>query len=183
MEKVRGFELVSKYVTEQVQMPKRGTKKSACYDIFNNTGADIVIEAGAITGAITTKVKSYMLEDEVLKAYVRSGHGFKYSVRLANSTGIIDCVPKGTLISTPAGDIPVESLMNEKNPIIYSYNEETNTIETDIITDIWIVDNLALIEIQTELGSVIVPETKEVFTKRGWIKSIELTTDDEILSI
>ena len=43
MEKVRGFELVSKYVTEQVQMPKRGTKKSACYDILNNTGADILL--------------------------------------------------------------------------------------------------------------------------------------------
>lgn len=90
MEKVRGFEIVNKYSSETIEMPKRGTKKSACYDIFNNTGTDIVIEAGAITGAITTKVKSYMLEDEVLKAYVRSGHGFKYSVRLANSTGIID---------------------------------------------------------------------------------------------
>lgn len=90
MEKVRGFELVSKYVGEQVIMPKRGTKMSACYDIFNNTGADIVIEAGAITSAITTKVKSYMLMDEVLMAYVRSGHGFKYSVKLANSVGIID---------------------------------------------------------------------------------------------
>ena len=45
MEKVRGFEVVSKYASETVEMPKRGTKKSACYDIFNNTGADIVIEA------------------------------------------------------------------------------------------------------------------------------------------
>ena len=90
MEKIRGFEIVSKYATEQIQMPKRGTKKSACYDIFNNTGADIIIEAGAITSAITTKVKSYMLDDEVLVGHVRSGHGFKYSVRLANSCAIID---------------------------------------------------------------------------------------------
>ena len=112
----RGFEIVSKYENEFTftqdefnthideinntdytgptkrlfKMPARGTKKSACYDIFNNTGEDIVLEPGEISGAITTYVKAYMLDDEVLMAYVRSGHGFKYSVRLANSTGIID---------------------------------------------------------------------------------------------
>ena len=116
-ERNRGFEIVSKYENEFVfsqdeyekqidelnkdeqpasvkrlfKVPARGTKKSACYDIFNNTGDNIVLEPGEISGAITTYVKSYMLDDEVLMAYVRSGHGFKYSVRLANSTGIIDC--------------------------------------------------------------------------------------------
>lgn len=183
MEKVRGFELVSKYVTEQVQMPKRGTKKSACYDIFNNTGADIVLNPGELSSAITTKIKAYMQDDEVLMAYVRSGHGFKFSVRLANSTGIIDCVPKGTMISTPSGDVAVETLMNQANPMVYSYNEETNALEIDEITDIWTVDNLSLVEITTDNGSVIVPNTKEVFTKRGWVVVSNLTPDDEILSI
>lgn len=115
-ERNRGFELVSKYEnefvftmnefnkefdeqkqrdgTEAVKrlfiMPSRGTKQSACYDIFNNSGEDIILEPGELSGAITTYVKAYMLDDEVLMAYVRSGHGFKYSVRLANSTGIID---------------------------------------------------------------------------------------------
>lgn len=88
--KIRGFELVSKYADESIIMPSRATKKSACYDIYNNTGADIIVKAGEISSAITTKVKSYMQDDEVLMAFVRSGHGFKYSVRLANSTGIID---------------------------------------------------------------------------------------------
>ena len=113
----RGFELVGKYHDEFVftvddfnkqleeetpveelpkqlkrlfMMPARGTKKSACYDIFNNTGEAIVLAPGELSGAITTYLKAYMLDDEVLMAYVRSGHGFKFSVRLANSTGIID---------------------------------------------------------------------------------------------
>jgi dUTP pyrophosphatase len=92
MVRSRGFEVVSKYSSEasSILMPRRGTRFSACYDIFNNTGKEIVIEAGQISKAIPTKIKAYMLEDEVLMAYVRSGHGFKYSVRLANSTGIID---------------------------------------------------------------------------------------------
>lgn len=91
-EKVRGFGIVSKYKDESdtIKMPKRGTMKSACYDIFNNTGADIVLNAGELSSAIPTKIKSYMQDDEVLIGYVRSGHGFKYSVRLANSNCIID---------------------------------------------------------------------------------------------
>lgn len=88
--KIRGFELVSKYNNETILMPKRATKKSACYDIFNNTGNDIILQPGQLSDAMSTKVKSYMLDDEVLMAYVRSGHGFKYSVKLANSVGIID---------------------------------------------------------------------------------------------
>jgi len=115
--RIRGFEVVTKHLSEFVSTlkeyeaqfsaaneqsdrtkkvkrlftaPARGTKQSACYDIFNNTGSDIVLAPGELSGAITTYVKSYMLDDEVLMGYVRSGHGFKYSVRLANSTGIID---------------------------------------------------------------------------------------------
>ncbi len=90
----RGFELVSKYISEaefrQFKEPARATKFSACYDIFNNTNTDITILPGELSSAITTNLKAYMNDDEVLMAYVRSGHGFKYSVRLANSTGIID---------------------------------------------------------------------------------------------
>ena len=88
--RIRGFEIVSKYKDEIIKKPARGTKKSACYDIFNNTGDEIIIKAGELSSAFTTKVKAYMQDDEVLMAYVRSGQGFKYSVRLANSTGIID---------------------------------------------------------------------------------------------
>ena len=92
MDKIRGFEVVSKYHEEAqlLQYPKRATKFSAGYDIFNNTGADIVMEPGEISLAITTKFKSYMQPDEYLALFVRSGHGFKFSVRLANSTGIVD---------------------------------------------------------------------------------------------
>lgn len=90
--KIRGFEVVSKYadIKDNIKMPCRSTKGSACYDIFNNTDSDIVIGAGEISQAITTHLKVYMKEDEVLTIYVRSGHGFKYSLKLANSVGILD---------------------------------------------------------------------------------------------
>lgn len=70
--------------------PRRSTAGSACYDVFNNTQDTYVIEPGAISNKIPTGVVSYMKDDEVLMAYVRSGMGFKHSIRLCNGTGIID---------------------------------------------------------------------------------------------
>lgn len=89
--RLRGFEIVSKYKKDDnIKEPIRATKLSAGYDLFNNTGSEIVIDPGELSEAITTKVKSYMQPGEFLAIYPRSGHGFKYSVRLANSVGIID---------------------------------------------------------------------------------------------
>ena len=96
--KIRGFEFITenqfnedfkgvniKY--DELKLPKRGTKKSACYDCFSpkdftlNPNEEIKLPTG---------IKAYMLDDEVLKAFPRSGHGFKFYIRLANTVGIID---------------------------------------------------------------------------------------------
>lgn len=93
----RGFQIVSKYnnttakdLMDRFQMPRRGTKTSAGYDVFNNTGNSITIEPGNESPAISTYLKAYMLDDEMLTGHVRSNHGFKFSLLLANGTAIID---------------------------------------------------------------------------------------------
>lgn len=88
----RGFEVVSKYESEKdsIKMPRRSTKESAGYDIYNNTGEDIVLQPNSTSGAISTKLKAYCRYNEYLSLKVRSGHGFKASIRLANVEGIID---------------------------------------------------------------------------------------------
>jgi len=103
---------------------------------------------------------------------------------LANHVGVVDCVPAGTKIKTPDGDVLVEDIFNsEKYVSVYSYNEELNTIEEDLISDMWIVNDKELLKITTENGdSVEIPLEKEVFTKSGWKMCKNLTTDDEILT-
>lgn len=103
---LRDFEIVSKYnesydtdsdtifieedgTKREFIKPYRATQRSAGYDIINNTGHDLVINPG-FTIKVSTYLKSYMLPDEVLSLVPRSGHGFKYLVRLANTIGIID---------------------------------------------------------------------------------------------
>lgn len=68
-------------------LPKRGTKKSAGYDFF--APFDIHLEPyGNII--VPTGICAQMEDDEMLLIVPRSGLGFKYSLRLANTIGVID---------------------------------------------------------------------------------------------
>jgi len=70
-----------------VKIPRRATKLSAGYDYFSpidftlNPGEDINIKTG---------LKAYMQPGEVLLCFPRSGLGFKYYCRMANTIGVVD---------------------------------------------------------------------------------------------
>ena len=72
---------------DNIELPKRSTKKSAGYDIRS-------VEEGIIkpneSMAFRTGLKVDMNDDEVLLIYSRSSQGYKYNVCLANSVGVID---------------------------------------------------------------------------------------------
>lgn len=74
-------------ISYDVEMPKRATRLSAGYDIFSPF--DFMLMPGEEI-KIPTGICVHMNEDEVLMIFPRSGHGFKYYCRLANSVGIID---------------------------------------------------------------------------------------------
>lgn len=75
------------YQAWRISLPKRATKNSAGYDFF--LPFNIIIYANDSI-KIPTGIKVEMNSDEVLKLYPRSSLGFKYGIRLANTTGIID---------------------------------------------------------------------------------------------
>lgn len=87
MARLRGFEVVSSYLDMDVVLPKRKTKFSAGYDIHC---AEKVLLSPGTTTLVPTGLKAYMLDDEVLKIYIRSSVGVKKGLRLANGAGIID---------------------------------------------------------------------------------------------
>ena len=72
---------------DSFNLPKRSTAKSAGYDVealygFNLApGEEILLPTG---------FKAEMHDDDMIKFYTRSGHGFKYYIRLANTVGIGD---------------------------------------------------------------------------------------------
>src|ERR1035437_6879471 len=114
----------------------------------------------------------------------RSGLAFKNGITVLNSPGTIDCVTGGTNIKTLDSEITAKELFNiNEKKIILSFNEEDFCLEEDIVSDMWIVENLELLEIKTNNNSIIIPKEKPVYTKRGWVKAECLNLDDEVLEI
>ncbi len=72
---------------ENIRLPERATVGSAGYDIFApcdfclKPGEDIIIRTG---------IRVRINEGWMLMVFPRSGMGYKYQVRLANTVGIID---------------------------------------------------------------------------------------------
>lgn len=119
MIKQRGFEVISALADKGIEIPKRGTKNSAGYDIsvihpdvyklllqgktieeawnevseINSKGNRYAIywkEYGKSSMLLPTGIKSYMQPNEVLIMAVRSSAGIKKNIRQANPPSIID---------------------------------------------------------------------------------------------
>ena len=76
-----------KELYDGIRLPRRATAGSAGYDFF--APADITLAPGE-TIKIPTGVRVWMEPEWVLKCYPRSGLGFKYTLQLNNTVGIID---------------------------------------------------------------------------------------------
>lgn len=74
-------------VYDSIKLPKRATTGSAGYDFFM---PDIEILDRNSDKVIPTGIRCKIEPGWVLSLYPRSGHGFKYGIRLANTVGIID---------------------------------------------------------------------------------------------
>ena len=91
MERVRGFEIAKGYENKGINLPIRKTKYSAGYDI--EAAEDVIIPSfkkGMNPTLVSTGLKAYMEEDEVLLLYNRSSNPKKKGLVMANSVGVID---------------------------------------------------------------------------------------------
>lgn len=91
MEKIRGFEIAKGYEDKEINLPIRKTKYSAGYDI--EAAENVVIPSfkkGMNPTLVSTGLKAYMQDDEVLLLYNRSSNPKKKGLILANSVGVID---------------------------------------------------------------------------------------------
>ena len=85
--KLRGFEKITKYATEDFPMPERKTQKSAGYDFC--LPEDVVLEPGKLQ-LVPTGIKAYMQDGEYLGMHIRSSMAVKKRIMLVNNVGIID---------------------------------------------------------------------------------------------
>ncbi|MBU0996864.1 MAG: dUTP diphosphatase [Firmicutes bacterium] len=85
--KMRGFEVVKEYLDKEIHLPMRNTTHAAGYDF--ESAETLTIPAHGIV-AVSTGIKSYMQDNEVLQIYPRSSLAVKRHLMLVNSVGIID---------------------------------------------------------------------------------------------
>lgn len=97
-----------KAIYDSIVLPKRGTTGSAGYDFYLPDEIGLR-EFSSIV--IPTGVRCKIDDGWVLNIYPRSGHGFKYGVRLANTVGVIDSDYYG---ASNEGHIHVK-LVNDSN--------------------------------------------------------------------
>ena len=91
MNKIRGFEIAKGFEDKEINLPKRKTKYSAGYDF--ECAEDIVVptfKPGQKPTLISTGVKSYMQDNEVLLLANRSSNPKKKGLVLANGVGVVD---------------------------------------------------------------------------------------------
>lgn len=85
--KIRGFEIVTAYKNNGIDIPKRATAGSAGYDIAS--AEDFIVTARKI-GMVPTGLKVFMLPSEVFMIYLRSSIAIKDSVMIAQNVAVID---------------------------------------------------------------------------------------------
>lgn len=170
---------------ENARLPQRNNNEP----LIGDTGYDIyAVEDVNIRPHSTITVPIGLDIGFIQKGYwirIESRSGLFFRHGITAFAGVVDnCVPKGTKIYTNKGHVNVETLLDEVDNHIFSFNEESREIEHDIIKDCWVVPNLNLTEILMDDGtSIKIPETKKIYTKRGWVEVKNLEESDEILGL
>lgn len=97
--KKRGFEIVSRYDKQQIQLPQRQTQFAAGYDL--QAAEDFLVPSIWRSGALPTPaalkpvlvptgIKVFLPSDEVLLLVSRSSGPLKRGLVIPNSVGVID---------------------------------------------------------------------------------------------
>ncbi len=114
----RGFERVSSYINNKVNLPVRKTKRSAGYDI--ESSEDVTIPANGLA-VVPTGLKAYMMDDEYLGIHIRSGLSFKNNLSLVNDEGVIDADYFNNLDNE--GHIQIGIVNHSSQPVVIKKGE------------------------------------------------------------
>lgn len=169
-EHVRGFEVVSKYEEESIDLPARATKGSAGYDLkaakdtvvpsiwkalLAHNGLNNLLEGNAIreenkeflaSTLVPTGIKAFMPEREYLLLANRSSNPMKKQLALPNGIGIIDADYYGN--TDNEGEIFVQLVNYGFEDVLVKKGDR---IAQGIFTPYEIVDN-EVNEFQTRIG-------------------------------
>lgn len=122
-------------IYDNIKLPSRATKGSAGYDFF--APFNIGMAKGLYT-TIPTGVRVILPQDKLLSIYPRSGLGFKYGMRLANTVGIID---SDYSYSDNEGHIMIKAICENTNAENYLHINAGKAFAQGVITKYYTTDD------------------------------------------
>ena len=174
-------ELKFKKLYPDVIAPQKAHNSDMCFDIFAYSDpivTDTYIEYK--TGLVFEIPEKY---DMLL--YARSSIS-NYDLVLANSVGVVDCIPidANISISDTGEECLLKDILEGKISEVLSYNFEKNSLEMQKVEDVYSVGIKEVFLIELEDGRKIeVTENELIHTTRGWVKCKDLTLNDEITTM
>lgn len=125
-----------KLLTDTARVPTYATDGSAAFDIYADVSINIDSDDLKI---ISTGIAVEVPEGHVLLIYSRSGHGFRYGLRLSNCVGVIDSDYRGEIkvamtVDMADGYIRIEEGDRIAQGIIMPV-EKTNFIVADELSE------------------------------------------------
>lgn len=117
---------------EALKLPRRATIGSAGYDFFAPFDFTIVPSCEI---RFSTGIRMELDEDKFLACYPRSGLGFKYHIRLANTVGVIDA---DYFYADNEGHIGIK-LRNEGDQILHI--KQGDAFMQGVITQYFVTDD------------------------------------------
>ena len=128
-----------KKLTPTAQVPTRGSKYAAGYDLSADIGSNVII-APHTTIKIGTGLAVELPENTFGAVYARSGIASKEGLRPANCTGVVDCDYRGEIIVALHNDSDVMRIVEPGEriaqlvvqPYVSVEFEEVETLSTTV---------------------------------------------------
>lgn len=100
-----------KRLTKDAKLPTRATEGSACFDLYADTFEGVEFGNKYDRTIVGTGIAVEIPKNHVLLIFSRSGHGFKYGLRLANCVGVIDSDYRGEIKVALQADIDSDLIL------------------------------------------------------------------------
>lgn len=96
---------------------------------------------------------------------------------------MLTCLPSSTLISTPFGELPIQSIVEEELPVVYGYKDGEVVLSRIFLVSDREVDE-ALVSLRTEHSCLYMTKEHPVFVnKSGYVKAEDLRVGMDTLSL
>jgi len=141
--------------------------------------------------AVTAIYRPGPLKANVHNMYVDAGkniEGIKYDhpliEKVLGATRGFMCLTGDTKVTTESGEFTIEEIVKHKKSLaLPSFDAETGTVVSDMITQFYDQGERETIVIETDDGEIELTSDHVVYTTRGKVPAGELKIDDEILCL